>query len=68
MLGKFPTANFEKGLTAVDTNYDQKTTEINVNYIIKQFNARVMFFFKNTDFSAIQTSFKQFGIGIQLQM
>ena len=35
----------------LDADYDQKTTEINFNYIIKEFNARVMFFFKNTDFS-----------------
>ena len=37
-----------KGLTPLDPDYDQKTTEINFNYIIKEFNARVMFFFKNT--------------------
>ena len=44
-----------EGLTTVDADYDQKTTELNLNYVIKQFNARVMFFFKNTDFNAVQT-------------
>ena len=29
-------------------NYDQKTTEINFNYVIKQFNARVMTFYQDT--------------------
>ncbi len=27
-------------------NYDQKTTEVNFNYVIKQFNARVMTFYR----------------------
>jgi len=68
LLGKFADAKFSKGLSALDENYEQKTTEINVNYLIKQFNARVMFFFKNTNFDAIQTDFNQVGIGLQVQM
>jgi len=68
VLGKFAQANFEKGLTTIDTNYDQKTTELNINYIIKQFNARVMFFYLDTRFNAIQTNFKKIGVGVQLQM
>ena len=68
VLGKYAQANFEEGASAADHDYNQKTTELNLNYIIKQFNARVMLFFKNTDFSAIQNDFKQFGIGLQVQM
>jgi hypothetical protein len=68
VLGKFAKATFRKGVTAMDADYDQKTTEINVNYILKEFNARVMFFFKNTDFTAIRTNSKQFGVGLQIQM
>ncbi len=68
LLGKFGQANFENGLTVGDVEYDQTTTEVNLNYIIKQFNARVMFFFKDTGFSAVRTDFKTFGIGVQLQM
>jgi hypothetical protein len=68
LLGKYAQANFSEGLTLPDEDFDQKTTEINVNYIIKDFNARVMFFFKNTVFSAIKRDFNQFGVGIQLQI
>ena len=44
-----------KGLTALDLDYDQKTTEFNFNYVIKEFNARVMFFYKDTRFNAVKT-------------
>jgi len=65
ILGKFAKASFTKGITA---DFDQKTTEFNVNYIIKEFNARVMFFFKNTDFTGVRTDSKQVGVGLQIQM
>ena len=65
LLGKFAKANFEKGIT---DDYDQKTTEINVNYILNQFNARVMVFFRNTTFSAVKTDSKAVGVGLQIQM
>jgi hypothetical protein len=68
ILGKFAKANFTNGLTAVDLDYDQKTTEVNFNYIINDFKTRVMFFFKNTTFNAVRTNFKQVGVGVQLQM
>ena len=68
VLGKFAKARFRQGLTTVDADYDQKTTELNLNYVIKQFNARVMTFFKDTRFDAVRTNSKQFGVGIQLQM
>ena len=68
LLGKYADADFDDGLTVLDTDYSQKTTEINFNYIIKDFNARLMIFFKNTDFDAVKQSFKQFGVGLQIQM
>lgn len=68
ILGKFAKANFSRGLTAVDRDYSQKTTELNLNYVIRDFNARVMLFYKDTRFDAVQTNFKQVGVGIQLQM
>jgi hypothetical protein len=68
VMGKFAKANFSQGLTAVDRNYGQKTSEFNFNYIIKDFNARLMFFYKDTRFDAVQTNSKQVGVGIQIQI
>ena len=65
VLGKFAKAKFEEGITP---DYDQKTTEINVNYILNQFNARVMFFFRNTTFTEVKTDSKAVGVGLQIQM
>ena len=68
ILAKFAKANFGKGLAKIDVDYDQTTTEVNVNYVIKDFNSRLMIFFQNTDFSAVKQSGKQFGVGMQIQM
>jgi hypothetical protein len=68
VMGKFAKASFAKGLAAVDKDYDQKTTELNFNYVLKDFNARIMLFYKDTRFSAIQINNKQVGLGIQLQI
>ena len=68
VMGKFAKANFSQGLRAIDRDYGQKTTELNLNYIIRDFNARVMFFYKDTRFDAIQQNSKQVGVGVQLQM
>ena len=68
LLGKFAKARFRDGITRGDANYDQKTNEIDFNYVIRQFNARVMIFYKDTRFDAVRTNSKQFGVGLQLQM
>jgi hypothetical protein len=68
LLGKFAKASFTSGLTDLDPDYDQKTTEVNFNYILKEFNARVMFFFKNTTFTGVKQDFNQVGVGLQFQM
>jgi hypothetical protein len=68
VMGKYAKANFTNGLTTVDTNYNQQTSEFNFNYVIKDFNARIMLFYKDTRFNAIQTNTKQFGVGVQLQI
>jgi hypothetical protein len=36
--------------------------------VIRQFNARVMIFYKDTRFDAVREDFKQIGVAIQLQM
>ncbi|HEY4087195.1 MAG TPA: hypothetical protein VGM43_14720 [Bryobacteraceae bacterium] len=67
VLGKYATAEFTHALTP---SYRQKTTEFNFNYVIKQFNARVMTFYKDTRFSGAGTppDFWQAGVGLQIQM
>ena len=68
VLGKFAKATFRNGITSADADYDQKTTEVNVNYVIKEFNARVMLFYLQKSFSAVQANDKKAGIGFQIQM
>ena len=65
ILGKYAKAQFTHGKTA---NYHQKTTEVNFNYVIKQFNARVMTFYRDTRFNTVRTNFWQAGVGLQVQM
>ncbi len=66
ILGKYAKADFTHGATP---SYDQKTTEVNFGYIIKQFNARVITFYKDTRFNrAFEPNFWQAGIGFQIQM
>ena len=66
ILGKYAKATFSKSDTLED--YDQDTTEINFNYLIKEFNARLMFFFIDTNYSAVKTDNMKFGVGLQIQM
>ena len=54
ILGKYAKAEFTHGTTA---SYNQKTTEVNFNYVIKQFNARVMTFYKDTRFNTTEAQF-----------
>jgi hypothetical protein len=68
LLGKFAKANFSKGLNPVDVDYSQKTSEFNFNYILKDFNARVMIFYLDKRFDHVGNDDKQFGVGLQLQM
>jgi hypothetical protein len=68
VLGKFAKATFRRGLAPPDFDYDQKTTEFNFNYVIRQFNARAMFFYLQKNFSAVQANDKQVGVGFQVQM
>jgi hypothetical protein len=65
LLGKYAKADFTHGISR---SYNQKTTEINLNYLIKEFNARVMTFYKNTNFSPGHPDTWSAGIGLQIQM
>jgi Phosphate-selective porin O and P len=66
ILGKFAKAeSFGQKLSVA-----QKTTEVNLNYLIKQFNARIMTFYDDTRFNKASQvpNFWQIGIGLQVQI
>lgn len=65
VLGKYAKADFTHGSQA---NYNQRTVEFNFNYVIKEFNARVMSFCQNEKFDRLHTNFWQAGLGLQVQM
>lgn len=69
-LGKFAGAEFTGGVGMASQNpsYRQKTREVDFSYIIKQFDARVMAFGKNTTFNGVQQNFWEAGVGLQLQI
>jgi hypothetical protein len=64
VLGKFAKAES----LGQPVSITQKTTEVNFNYVIKQFNARVMTFYKDTRFNRLNPNFWQIGIGLQVQI
>jgi hypothetical protein len=66
VLGKYAKATFREGGALAD--YDQDTTEFNLNYVIKEFNARMMFFVINTNYSAVKSGGLRTGVGLQIQM
>lgn len=66
ILGKFAKAeSFGQKLSVA-----QKTTEVNLNYLIKQFNARIMTFYDDTRYNQASQvpNFWQIGIGLQVQI
>jgi hypothetical protein len=65
LLGKYAHARF----TGPFPDETQKTTELNFNYILNQFNARAMFFFLDTRYDLAETdNFWKIGAGLQIQM
>ncbi len=71
LLGKAADAEFTGGFMSPTTHnpsYRQQTTETDLSYIIKQFDARVMAFGKVTSFNAVQSDYWEAGIGLQLQI
>jgi len=65
ILGKYAKAEYTHGTTA---NFDQKTAEVNFNYVIKQFNARVMSFYQDIRYNQILPNTWHLGIGLQIQI
>jgi hypothetical protein len=68
VLAKYAHARFREGAGSLNFDYDQDTTELNLNYVMRQFNSRLMLFYKDTHFDAVQPDSKQIGVGLQVQM
>jgi hypothetical protein len=64
VLGKYGEATYD--FTTGDVK--QKTTELDLNYVLKQFNARVSVFYIDTQFDNASPDRKQFGLGLQVQL
>ena len=65
VLGKFGTANYDYGFADID----QDTLELDLNYIIKSFNARISLYYLEKSFDPdIGTDSQTIGIGLQIQM
>jgi len=69
VLGKYGQTTYDFA-TAVDV--DQKTLDVEVNYIIKTFNARVSLFYIDIDYSPstvlVSPAVTQIGLGLQVQI
>jgi hypothetical protein len=65
VLGKYAKTEFSQGPTP---SFNEKNTSFNFNYVMKQFNARLMTFFQDTRFNRVNPNFWQAGIGLQIQM
>ena len=71
LLGKYAIAEFADGLVVGSSfrpSYRQNTTEVNFDYIIQQFNARIMSFYRDESFNAVKTNTWVAGVGLQLQI
>jgi hypothetical protein len=74
VLGKVGTVTFEDNTPPLTTlDLDQDTYEVNLNYIIKQFNARISAFYIERSFdnnapTNNESDRSQYGIGLQVQM
>ncbi len=69
VVGKYAIAQFTNGsLIGLHPSYRQNTAEVNFNYVMKQFDARVMSFYQDARFSQVQSNTWDAGLGLQLQL
>jgi hypothetical protein len=65
VLGKFGTATYDYGLGDIE----QDTLELDLNYIIKSFNARISLYYLDKSFDPdVGTDTSTIGLGLQIQM
>jgi len=65
LLGKYGETTYD---SIIGPDIKQKTGEFDLNYIIKQFNARVSAFYIDQDYDHGIPGSKQFGVGLQVQL
>ncbi|HEV2173054.1 MAG TPA: hypothetical protein VGR71_05780, partial [Nitrospira sp.] len=65
ILGKYAKADFTHGPIP---SYNQKTPEVNLNYIIKPFNAMIQAFYQDERFNRQRPNTWFAGIGLQIQI
>ncbi len=66
VLGKYGEATFDNTLIG---DVDQETAELNLNYIIKDFNARISLFYIDVSFDPVTGGdASQIGLGLQIQI
>jgi hypothetical protein len=66
VLGKYGTANYDYGLLG---DIDQDTLEVDLNYIIKSFNARISLYYLDKSFDPdVGGDSSTIGLGLQIQM
>ncbi|MEJ0036762.1 MAG: porin [Gammaproteobacteria bacterium] len=64
LLGKYGQATYD----FIGGDVEQKTSEVDLNYVLKQFNARISIFYIDTKFDDATPDKKQFGLGLQVQL
>jgi hypothetical protein len=64
VLGKYGSAQFTQGPAP---SFRWETSELNVSYVIKQFNARVVSFYQYRNVTNSLDTWKG-GLGLQIQM
>ncbi len=70
VLAKYAEAKYDLLPGFVATDDTQKTQDFELNYVIKQFNARVSLYYIDFkyDHQIVAADHKQYGLGLQLQM
>jgi hypothetical protein len=67
VLGKYGAARFNDSALG-GSEYEQTTSEANLNYLIKTFDARLSLFWKRTSLDAGLPDTTQIGVGLQVQI
>ncbi len=65
LLGKYGTTTYD---FIGSPSVDHDTLELNVNYLIKEFNARASLFYIDKSFSVTGADSSQIGLGLQIQI